>query len=130
MVQVGPAEFFVLVADTPEERARGLSGRPSLPRDWGMWFDLGRSTVPSFWMKDMRFPQDMVWIDAGLQVVGVTHEAQVPEPGTPEQELPRYNAGSTPVRYVLEINGGLARELGIAPGQPVRPLGVTSGSGG
>ncbi len=130
MVQVGPAEFFVLMAVTPEERAQGLSGRPSLPLDWGMWFDLGQPTVSSFWMREMRFPLDMVWIDASLRVVEVTHEVPVPAPGTPEQELPLYNAGSTPVRYVLEINGGLAREMGIAPGQPVRLPGVTSSGGG
>ena len=129
VVEVGPARLSIWVVDTPEARAAGLSGYPSMPRDWGMWFDMGRTAVAVFWMKGMRFPLDIVWIDADWRVIQVTHEASVPSPDASDQELPRYSAGSVPVRYVLEINAGVARELGIGPGQQARILGLASPSG-
>ena len=120
MVEVGQGSFFALVADTPELRASGLSGREHLPRRWGMWFDMGEVTIPQFWMIEMRFPLDIVWVDEQFRVVHVTHEAPAPEPGTSAAALPLYSPGATPVRYVLEIGAGLARELGIEPGVTVR----------
>jgi uncharacterized membrane protein (UPF0127 family) len=67
-------------------------------------------------MREMRFPLDIVWIDSQLTVVSVTHDA--PAPGTPDDDLPRYGSG-VPVRYVLEINAGLARAFGIDVGDVV-----------
>ena len=84
-----------------------------------MWFDLGSERRATFWMREMRFPLDIVWIDGSLRVVHVTHEAPVPVPGTAETDLPRYDAGGVPVRYVLEIGAGLARRLGIERGAAV-----------
>src|SRR6476660_9003938 len=52
----------VELATTADQRTRGLSGRDSMPRDAGMLFDLGTTQNTSFWMKDMRFPLDMVWV--------------------------------------------------------------------
>ena len=119
VVQLGEARFSALVVDTPELRAQGLSGRDHMPREWGMWFDFGSPRRPSFWMRGMLFPIDIVWIDEELRVVHVTHEAPAPPPDATDSSLPRYNAGDTRVRYVLEIGAGLARELDIGPGVAV-----------
>ena len=55
----------------PEERSQGLSGRPNLAAGTGMLFVFEQAGSYAFWMKDMRFPLDMVWIDAQcLQVPG------------------------------------------------------------
>ena len=115
VVIVGSGRFFAEVADDPDERSQGLSGRDSLAIDTGMWFDRGVERVGPFWMRDMRFPIDMVWVSEGLEVIGVTHEAPPPAPGTPDSDLPLYGIDAA-VRYVLEINAGLARTLGIEPG--------------
>ena len=96
----------------------GLSGRDALAPDAGMWFDFGVQRTASIWMRGMRFPIDIVWVDEGLVVVEVTHDAPVPEPGTAIADLPRYTA-NTAVHYVLEINAGLARALGIHEGAAV-----------
>ena len=117
VVALGQGSFFALVADTPELRALGLSGRDYLPRDWGMWFDLGGVGFVDFWMRGMRFPLDIVWIDESLRVVHVTHDAPVPD--AVESSLPMYTAEPIHTRYVLEIGAGLARELGIGPGVAV-----------
>jgi hypothetical protein len=83
-----------------------------------MWFAYGLSRVPSFWMLRMHFPLDIVWVDAELRVVSVTNNLPIPDADAPEASLPRYSPG-VPVRYVLEINAGLANELGIVPGSIV-----------
>ena len=118
-VEVARGRFTAVVVDTPIARARGLSGREALALARAMWFDMGRAAPATFWMRGMRFPIDIVWVDAGLRVVHVTHEARVPPEGASASELPVYTPGDVDVRYVLEINAGLARELGIEPGVQV-----------
>ena len=118
-IDVGRGRFTAVVVDTPALRARGLSGRDALAQGRAMWFDMGVEAPATFWMRGMRFPIDIVWVDAGLRVVHVTHEAPVPPEGASDAELPRYTPGAVDVRYVLEINAGLARELGIEPGARV-----------
>ena len=118
LVTIAGARFIVDIADDPAERTLGLSGRESLDRDAGMWFVRDAEIVGSFWMREMRFPIDIVWIGADLRVVDVTHSAPVPQPGTPIEQLPRYSP-SAPAAFVLEITAGLAEELGIDPGTHV-----------
>ena len=118
VVSVGAGTFVAEVADNQETRAQGLSGRPSMAPDAAMWFAYGLSRVPSFWMLRMHFPLDIVWVDAELRVVSVTNNLPIPDADAPEASLPRYSPG-VPVRYVLEINAGLANELGIVPGSIV-----------
>jgi len=104
----------VEVADTPETRAEGLADRDSLARDSGMLFDLGSAGTTSFWMKGMRFPLDMVWIDAEQRIVGVTADVQ-PQRGAPESALRLYPSPDS-TRYVIELNAGVAGERGLAQG--------------
>ena len=64
-----------------------------------MLFLMPREGVQTFWMKEMRFPLDMVWIGAGCRVTGVTgvtHDVPFPEAGTPASELPRYKSPDGP----------------------------------
>ena len=117
IVRVGDATFAADVADDTAERAVGLSGRDSLADGAGMWFAYLDEAQRSFWMRGMQFPIDIIWINASLEVVDVTHRAPVPESDT-LSDLPIYSP-NTPVMYVLEINAGLALERGIEPGTVV-----------
>ncbi|HET6615571.1 MAG TPA: DUF192 domain-containing protein [Dehalococcoidia bacterium] len=116
-LQYDSGTLHVEVAQTPDERGRGLGFRDALAEDSGMLFDLGRTRVPGFWMKGMKFALDMVWIDEGMRIVGVTEDVQ-PEPGVADAQLRRYSPDQ-PVRYVLELNAGAARRLGIEAGERV-----------
>ena len=107
----------VEVAATPQDRALGLGGRDALAEGAGMLFDLDTNRVPGFWMKDMRFPIDMVWIREDKTIAGVAIDVQ-PQPGATDAELRRYSP-EEPVRYVLEINAGASRSLGLEPGDRV-----------
>jgi uncharacterized membrane protein (UPF0127 family) len=83
-----------------------------------MWFVYPVEFLATYWMNGMLFPLDIVWVNGALTVVDVTNDAPQPAPGTPPDDLPRYSP-SVPVRYVLEINAGLAEDLGIVPGARV-----------
>ena len=100
----------VLVAETPAQRARGLSGMLSLPHDEGMLFLFDQSDKFTFWMPDMHFAIDMVWISEDWRVVDVTHHA------TPESYPKTIYSPRIPARYVLEINDNMANAWGIASG--------------
>jgi uncharacterized membrane protein (UPF0127 family) len=113
-VSVGMHVVRAEVADTLERRTRGLSGRESLREGEGMVFPYAQADRHGFWMKDMRFDIDIVWIRAG-RVVDVTHRAVHDPPG----ELPVYRPRE-PADLVLEVPAGTAERLGWRPGDPVR----------
>ncbi len=100
------------VADTPEKRATGLSGRPSLEPRTGMLFIYESPAQPGFWMKDMQFPLDIIWINEAKEVADI--DANISPDTYPESFKP-----SAPIIYVLEINGGEAESLNVEVGQPV-----------
>ncbi|TVP71186.1 MAG: DUF192 domain-containing protein [Rhodobacteraceae bacterium] len=108
----GQARFSVEIADTEETRARGLMHRSSLPRSAGMLFIYDRPTTASFWMRNTLISLDMIFVDPTGRVSHVHHEA-IPLDETP---IP----GGDNVLMVLEINGGLARALGIDAGSALR----------
>jgi uncharacterized membrane protein (UPF0127 family) len=111
-VSFGDVTFAVDLAATAGERALGLSGRPSIGRNRGMLFIYEADATPGFWMRGMLFPLDIIWIDGQGEVVGVS-SGRAPAPGG--SQPPRYYPPS-PIRYVLEVNAGLAEELRIGPG--------------
>ena len=108
----GRAQFRVEVADTAEERARGLMFVESMPRGAGMLFAYPEPEPVSFWMRNTLIPLDMVFMSSDGVVTRV-HANAVPGDETP---IP----GGDEVQFVLEINGGLAETLGIAPGSEAR----------
>ncbi len=91
----------VAIADTAAERAMGLSGTQALPEGMGLLFVFESDGTPGFWMKDMLFPIDIVWISANGEVVGI--EEQVSPDSFPTIFQP-----VEPVRYVLEVPGGFS----------------------
>jgi uncharacterized membrane protein (UPF0127 family) len=112
VVTVGGASFRVELAITQEQRTQGLSGRAMLAPGSGMLFVFDQEGRYSFWMKEMRFPLDLVWIGARCTVVDITHKAPSPAPGLTLAELPLYTPVA-PARYVLEVNGGETEAAGV-----------------
>ena len=128
-VIIGDAVYWVDLALTPEERTRGLSGRPSLNIHAGMLFVYDDDDLRTFWMPDMHFPLDMVWIRSDCTVDGVSADVPNPPVDTPRDQLPRYPS-SGPVRFILEINAGQAGVHGIVPGSRVQFAGQIEGRWG
>lgn len=97
------------VANTEQEKITGLSNRPSLGSNEGMLFIYDPPAQPSFWMKDMLFPIDIMWIDSRKAVIGIEHSV------SPET-YPMSFQPPAPVKYVLEVRAGFSKERGISPG--------------
>lgn len=122
------ATFPVELALTAEEIGRGLSGRDFLTPGSGMLFVFVPRVARYFWMFEMRFPLDIVWISAECAVVDVTASIPAPAPETPVSELPLYSPSSS-AGYVLEINAGEAGIQGIEIGDAVRFANVPNSEG-
>ena len=126
LVNVGDTVFQVELALTADQQVQGLSGREVLAPGTGMLFVYERESRYTFWMKEMRFPLDMVWIGADCKVVDVTLDAPPPEPGQSLDQLPRFSP-ITPAQFVLEINAGVSAASGIESGDPVEFTGDLAG---
>lgn len=100
--------FTVEIADDDAERSRGLMFREELAPDAGMLFDFLDERPVAFWMQNTLIPLDMIFIKADGTIARVHAEA-VPMDRT---SVP----SGEPVRFVLEIPGGRAAELGIEAG--------------
>jgi uncharacterized membrane protein (UPF0127 family) len=100
--------FHVEVARTPQQRELGLMFREKLAPDAGMLFVFDSQGPLTFWMKNTRIPLDMIFIDEQRRIVGIVANAE-PETLTPRRV-------DAPSRYVLEIGGGIAAQLGIHAG--------------
>lgn len=109
---MGSASFVIERADTQAARAQGLSNRDSLPANQSLLFVFDESERHCFWMKDMRFPIDMIWINDEKRVVHI--EQSVKPESYPESFCPPSVA-----RYVIEVNAGQVSQSGITAGDTV-----------
>lgn len=128
-LQIGGATLHVAVADTPQERERGLSGITRLANDEGMLFIFHNDDQYSFWMKDMHLSIDMIWISSAKTPDGVRPDS--PEASRREGRVvyikksvspdtfPEAFTPDTPARYVLEVPAGFSDAHGIQKGTEV-----------
>lgn len=108
----GEHRFDVEVADDPNERARGLMFRRSMPQNRGMLFDFRTDQDVSMWMQNTYLSLDMVFIRADGTVARVTRD-------TTPFSTDMIPSGET-VRAVLELNAGTARRIALARGDRIR----------
>jgi len=113
VVKIERVSIIVEIAQTLEEKRRGLGGRDSLQRGEGLLFVFEESDQHSIWMRDMRFPLDIIWIGENLQVVDIAQNVQ---PGSfPSSFYPDRDA-----LYILEVNAFFVEERGIQIGDSVQ----------
>lgn len=103
--------FSVELAHTVDEQALGLMFREEMADDHGMLFVFPVEGMRSFWMKNTRIPLDIFYFDADLKLVSVAENARPCK----TRRCPSYPSKG-PARYVLELNAGKAKELGVKPG--------------
>lgn len=104
--------FIVEIARTDEERNLGLSGRETLPEGRGLFFIFNIPGKYGFWMKDMNFPIDIIWIDESWRVIGVERDIN-------PETFPKIFYPVRAIKYVLELPAGTAKEKGIDDGSIV-----------
>jgi uncharacterized membrane protein (UPF0127 family) len=116
-ISVPKGKLFVEVVDTKESREQGLSGRTGLMDDEGMLFVFDVPGRYGFWMKDMLFPLDLVWINQDGVVVHIERNA------TPESYFnfkpPHTFVNGPDAKYVLEIKAGTTDMYGLYLGTKV-----------
>lgn len=111
-ISIAGVSLHVAAAATPAQQEQGLSNTAPLLPDQGMLFLFPTPAVVPFWMKDMHYPLDIIWIDADKRVVDVTADLS---PSTYPQSFPP----KAPAQYVLEVSAGFAQTHGVVIGTPV-----------
>jgi hypothetical protein len=106
MVYVDGTAVHVTIADSPQEREQGLSGRAQLPPDEGLLFVFGEPGIYSFWMKDMLFSIDILWFSEERELIHI--EEKVRPDSYPTQYAPEADS-----LYVLEVPAGFVEEYEI-----------------
>jgi uncharacterized membrane protein (UPF0127 family) len=114
-VEIGGQKIKVDLALTEAQQAQGLSGRLNLLPDTGMFFVFSAPGKPLFWMKDMNFPIDMIWITPDMKVDYIKKDA-LPEL-YPETYGPSVNDGVA--EYVLETTAGFSDNANLQIGESV-----------
>jgi uncharacterized protein len=109
--KTGVHAFSVEIVDNDADRAKGLMFRKELPEGRGMLFDFKREQDVSFWMENTYIPLDMLFIRGDGRILRIAENT--------EPLSTRMIPSGGPVRAVLEVIGGTARKLGIAPGDRV-----------
>ena len=106
----GGQTYYLEKAMTQAAREKGLGGRSSLAENRGMLFVFDTQVVQCFWMKDMQFPLDIIWLDSQKKV---TYEVANLSPAT----YPQSYCGDNSTRYVVELRAGEAKRTGITIGK-------------
>lgn len=101
-VKINDKEYKVKEATSNEEKAKGLQGVSELPEDEGMLFYFDPPEDVQFWMKDVKIPLDIVFIDEDQEVIKV-------QEGIPNDETMIDAQG---VAYVLEVNANSGIQVG------------------
>lgn len=112
-VILGVREFSVEIADSDSTRERGLSGHRPLLNNEGMLFIFEKEGSYPFWMKEMLFPIDILWIDKNFKVNHI-ESSVLPE------TYPKVFSGKDSTLYVLEIMAGESDELKIKTGDEIK----------
>lgn len=115
-ITVGKTKLTVEVVLKPESTTLGLSGRDAIGAD-GMLFLLPQKRVATFWMKEMKFDIDIIWIANG-KIVGIAPNVPKPAPETQLEDLPLYSSPEA-VQAVLEVPAGQAQAYNLEVGDTV-----------
>ncbi len=117
-------KIFVQVADTPESRTRGLSGQSpfkiykenSQNITEGMLFVFDKPETSSFWMKDMNFDLDIIWLDEYFNIVHIENALVSSYNSRDPNSSQTFTNGDYLAKYVLEVKMGVAEKFDLQVG--------------
>ena len=112
VLKINETEIVAEIVDTIESRTLGLSGRTSMVEKEGMLFVFDEAGNYPFWMKDMLFSIDIIWLDANKKIVFIKENA------TPES-FPETWGGEVKAKYVLEVISGFVKKHKLKIGDKV-----------
>jgi uncharacterized membrane protein (UPF0127 family) len=109
---VGDTNIKVFLAETKEERIKGLSGKEYIDSDSGMLFIFDQLDYHGIWMKDMNFPIDIIWLNENMEVVYI-------EEGVSPESYPNVYRPNKKTKYVLEVGDNFVENHQIKVGDLV-----------
>jgi len=112
---IGNREINVILVQTSEKRQMGLSGRTNLPANTGMLFVFETPGTYGFWMKDMLFSIDMIWVSADKRIIYI-------EKSVSPDTFPKAFSPKDPALYVLEVKAGFSDKNNIKVGDTIKFL--------
>lgn len=112
IVNVNGSNLVAAVADTPFERQKGLSGKHIINDKSGMFFVFEEADTHGFWMKDMSFPIDILWMNEMHEIVHI-------EENVSPDSYPVVLTPPVPAKYVLEVNAGWAERNNVKLGDTI-----------
>ena len=104
----------VEIADTPRKRAMGLMFRENMGENEGMLFIFEAEEAQGFWMKNMKFPLDIIWVSAYKRIIDINENI----PPCQGQICESY-ASRERIKYAIEVNAGFVKKNSIKKGQEV-----------
>ncbi|MDO8571262.1 MAG: DUF192 domain-containing protein [bacterium] len=110
---VSGATLRAEIADTAHARQKGLSGRKQLGRDRGILFVFKEEGYHQFWMKQMSFPIDIIWLDKEKRIVDIAKQVE------PDTFPHTFKPGSAAL-YVLEVNAGFSEKHEVSIGDSMK----------
>ena len=108
-ISINGRQITLLVASTTSQLGTGLGNRDSLPMDEGMLFIFNIPAIQCFWMKDMHFPIDIIWLNTGKEIVYI-------QPNVSPKTYPHTYCPSYLSQYVIELNSGQVKALKLKDG--------------
>lgn len=112
IIKINNFSLEIELADTMEKRILGLSGRNSLPPNRGLLFVYEIPAFYEIWMKDMKFPIDIIWIDERGEIIDIKKDAK-------PESFPETFKPLTSAKYVLEVNTGFSDQAGLKIGNNI-----------
>jgi uncharacterized membrane protein (UPF0127 family) len=104
---IGQKTYTLEIAAKDDDRRTGLMYRDSMPADHGMIFIFNTVTERSFWMKNVRYPLDILFLDAAGKIVSIRHM---------ESYVIASTASNAPAKFAIELNDGQAKSAGVHEG--------------
>lgn len=105
-IKIGEQSLFAYFVDDTDSRARGLSIFETLPENEAMVFVFEKPAKYSFWMRDMKFPIDIIWLDENKKIVFIKEHARV-------EDFPETYKPTQLAQYVVEVNAGYVKKHNI-----------------
>ena len=110
VLRVGGQTYHLEMAATPAAQQKGLGGRVAMAHDQGMLFSFDHPALECFWMKDMHFALDIIWLAANQRIGAI--EANISPSTYPHTFCPKVSA-----KYVIELDAGQAAAARLQIGQ-------------
>ncbi|MEK7478152.1 MAG: DUF192 domain-containing protein [Patescibacteria group bacterium] len=112
-ILIGNTNLTIKIADTPAKRERGLSGTAPLTENEGMLFIFDQPNYYQFWMKDMNYPLDIIWVDNNYQIVDIT-------PNLSPSTYPQTFTSKKSAGFVLEVSAGFSKKNQVRVGETIK----------